>query len=738
MKKLTILVFASLLVVIGNAQPWFKRVDSVAVKINNKQLLFPWAGGLNFCQFSTIDLNQDGIKDLFVFDKTGFKISTYINNGTPGEVDYVFAPEYKDKFPPLEEWGLLVDYNCDGKEDIFAHANGGIAVYRNDSDPINGLKFTLITPLLKSRYSSSNYVNLYISSVDIPAISDIDGDGDLDVATFSIFGTFMEYHQNMSMETKGNCDTLDFKLATSCWGNFTENSFDNKINLNQACKVGLYSPNQIDPLQIQHSGSCEVCFDIDGDGDKDILIGGISSNNLTLVTNGGTSSNANMIAHDPAFPPSLPVDLTVFPCAYYLDVDNDGLDDLLVSPNAENASENFTSVLMYKNTGSSNGAEFTYIKNNFLQDQMIDVGEGAVPVFFDYDGDGLKDLLVSNYKYFSSVASQSKIALFKNLGTSSKPAFELVTRDFSALATLNIFNMIPAFGDLDGDGDLDMMIGDEVGRLHYFSNTPSAGVANFALSKVNYTDNTATIIDVGNYAAPQLIDLDRDNKLDLIIGASSGKITYYRNTGTINAPVFTKITSNLGDINVVRKSTFSITGYSIPYLYSDAGNYKLLVGSESGYLYYYNNIDGNLAGTFTLVDSSYQKIWEGSRTAPTGADINNDGLIDLAIGNYAGGLSLFYGQATNSTYSIQRNITSFNLYPNPVSDELTIELKNNNETVIISIIDMIGREIRQIETTDNLIKLNVSNLAPGVYLCKLRRNALWNNSLYQFQRFVIR
>src|SRR5882762_7790342 len=95
------------------AQPWFQRNDSVPVTISNYTLKLPWAGGLNFCQFYTIDLNQDGIKDLFVFDHCSnsiSKISTFINKGTANIPDYVYAPVYREKFPELHDWVIPADY----------------------------------------------------------------------------------------------------------------------------------------------------------------------------------------------------------------------------------------------------------------------------------------------------------------------------------------------------------------------------------------------------------------------------------------------------------------------------------------------------------------------------------------------------------------------------------------------------------------------------------------------------
>ena len=53
-----------------NAQHFsFLQNETLTVIENSDTLNNPWAGGLNFCQFSEIDLNLDGEKDLMIFDK---------------------------------------------------------------------------------------------------------------------------------------------------------------------------------------------------------------------------------------------------------------------------------------------------------------------------------------------------------------------------------------------------------------------------------------------------------------------------------------------------------------------------------------------------------------------------------------------------------------------------------------------------------------------------------------------
>ena len=202
-KKLLFFLIITLQYTVSNAQLGLERYDSVQVKVNGAFLKNSWAGGLNFGQFSTIDLNLDGIKDLVVFDRTGNKVNPYLNMGTPNQVDYKYAPKYAASFPPVHDWMLLADYNCDGKEDIFTYSIGGFSVYENISAVGVGLYFKLKTFYLKSHYSPLpiDYGALYVSAVDIPAITDVDNDGDLDVLTFDLLSsTRIEFHQNMTME----------------------------------------------------------------------------------------------------------------------------------------------------------------------------------------------------------------------------------------------------------------------------------------------------------------------------------------------------------------------------------------------------------------------------------------------------------------------------------------------------------------------------------------------------------
>ncbi|HEX8517055.1 MAG TPA: T9SS type A sorting domain-containing protein [Bacteroidia bacterium] len=887
------------------AQPFFQRFDSIEVKINSNTILNPWAGGLNFAQHSEIDLNMDGIKDLFTFDRTGNKVRTFINRGTPNTVDYKYDASYEDKFPGMREWCLLADYNNDGKEDIFTYSkiSGGFDVYLNTSSLSSGLQFQLVAIQQKSVFNPSRFntspasipdgtvnsswdgtsgsfasrginvvslvpsdwhmtsvcmninhtndddlivylvnpcgnkirlvknaggsgdnftktcfepivsnvigsagnntapfsgsyapeagtaawaaflacanpngawflnigdqasgntgtltdwaisfhspttafphglVNLYVSSVDIPALSDIDNDGDLDVVTFASGGTFLEYHQNMSMEFYGNADSLVYMLKNPCWGNAEEDPLDNDYTLHINCPyTNVSNPGiaqyEADQRSERHAGSCELCLDLDNDGDKEIVVGDVSFSNLTLLTNGGTPKSSNFIAVDTQFPmntsATLPVDLTLFPCAYYLDVNNDGLKDLIVTPNASgvNTTENFNSEVYYQNTGTAALPVFDYQQSNLLQDNMIEVGEGAYPVFFDYDNDGLKDLLIGNYGYFRQPLFEHKIALFRNTGTSTVPMFELITRDYDGFdgnttpfSSLGIVNMIPTFGDMDADGDEDMFIGGSDGKVHYFQNIAPAGtMAKFVIAQANFKNSAGRAIDVGDFASPQIFDVDNDGKKDLIIGGRNGKISYFHHSGspTASVPVLDSITNFFGQVKV-NQPGYTL-GYSHPFMFREGGFTKILAGSQLGYLRLYDHIDGNLSGAFTLVDSTYLGLREGERTAPSGADINGDGFLDLVVGNYQGGVSFFKGVASLTTSDDLgvENGWQVNIYPNPANNILNIVISNhirNNYT--LELFNTLGQKVFSEVTAATAFSLSTENLKAGVYVCKI-------------------
>lgn len=727
------------------AQFGFQRIDTITV-INGVPQNFAWAGGLDYPQFSNIDLNWDGTEDLFIFDRSCNKVLTFLHSGNVGVVEYVYAPQYEALFPEMTDWCLLVDYNCDGKKDIFTRTIGGGKVYKNIGDSGSGLVFELAKANLKAWiWGSESY--MYISSVDIPAIVDIDGDSDIDLLTFGVGGTTVEYQKNLSMETYGHCDSLLFETKNLCWGKFRESGTDNSVTLNETATYPCNSPLGGEeynlPDEREHAGSTLLALDMNNDGVMDLALGDISYPNMTLLMNGGTAPNQNsaMISQDAAFPSNTtPVNVDLHPAGFHVDIDNDGKRDLLVSPSSKIGSENRESVWYYDNTAADLAPVFNFMQNDFLQDHMIEVGSGALPVFFDHNGDGLKDLLVSNHGAYDTVTNSliSSIYYYQNTGTLQNPEFTFVTDDYQNISQLGLGNSLtfyPTFGDLDNDGDEDMILGEYTGYSYYFQNTGGAGNPAIFNTYSILNDNTATPIFESTYAYPHLVDLDRDNDLDLVMGKRSGKLSYYENTGNANVAIFTQVTTNLGDVDV--SEWWTTEGHSIPQFLDIENEYHLVLGSKVGSLHYYDNIEGNLSGSWNLVDSTLEDIYLGTFSAPAIADLTNDNRFEMVLGNQRGGVGL-YKSATFSDIGFEEiQLGDFTIYPNPSHGEIQVNLGNLNyknlQDIKIQLFDNSGRLVMEVQANANLMTLNAQGLAKGLYILKVSGSQLSASKKVLFQ-----
>lgn len=708
------------------AQPNMQRDSSILVKIAGSTLKFPWAGGLNFTNWGLIDLDADGFRDLVVYDKSGYKVRTFINDAIAGQASFTHNSTYQNKFPFLNSWFTTYDYNRDGLADVFTYSSGcgGIQAYKN----LGNLQFAVqgyYSPSCSNYYLSSTYssgsFNIPDNGIGIPGLTDMDGDGDMDIIVFDVTGSNVEYHENQSWDLYHNYDSLVFTMSDNCWGKFYEGMCSVQLDVCPYPKTHRSSERKTASDRTMHAGSGLVCFDADGDSLIDILEGDISCDSLYYMSNKGIRTDAHMVSFSTHYPPSKPVDISIFPCPFFLDVNNDNKRDLVVAP-GWTGSEDVNNQWLYLNAGTDNAPNFNYVRNNFLQQDMIDLGEGAFPTLFDYEGDGDLDMLVGNFGYYGSPTYTSSIAFFKNIGTTTVPSFSLITTDFANLSTLGSLNMAPTTGDLDGDGDADLLIGDNTGRFSYFTNTGGAGnpVVFSSTPTSDFGNGFLYQMDVGLKAYPQIIDLDRDGKLDVIAGNQAGKIYYYRNTGSVTTPSLTLTSSALGGVNVLQPACSSF-GNAMPYVFDDGGSYKMLVGSECGNLFLYHNIDGNLGGTFAQINATAFGIIEGEHTAPVVRDLNGDGRLDLLIGNYSGGLD-FYKGLSSTYYNVTEHLfdADLNVFPDPASDVVTITIQSQiNLPKQLQLIDITGRKIKEANLLSDQAELDLKDISNGIYFIRI-------------------
>ena len=154
-------------------------------------------------------------------------------------------------------------------------------------------------------------------------------------------------------------------------------------------------------------------------------------------------------------------------------------------------------------------------------------------------------------------------------------------------------------------------------------------------------------------------------------------------------------------------------------MYDYKGKYKLLVGSYGGNIFQYDSIDGNLSGKFNLLDSSFQNIYEGEKTALTLKDITNDDVLDMIIGNHCGGVSFWQGDdSTISSIPKYDALSDINLFPNPSTGifQITIpEIRN----LKIEVYNVLGDLVLTQSLHSKYGILDLNNVKNGIYLCKI-------------------
>ena len=655
----------------------------------------PWVGGLNACQFGRMDLNGDGKKDLLVFDRHGDKLICFLNKGDEGEIEYEYCDAYDNAFPRLNGWAVFADYDGDGREDIFTYSKGwaGMKVYRNVSEPGQPEFELAVGPYLTS-WQGGGEVNILATDADYPAIVDLDGDGDLDILTFGVLGTFIEKHLNLSMERYGSRDSLVFERTDLCWGRVGESEENNVMYLD-TCLFGYGL--KVDKDDFRHRGATICVRDLNGDGLLDLLLADVDYPGLTLLMNGGDTENARMVSQTEQFPPSTLVDLPSMPVPFFTDVNNDGLDDLLVSPFDPNpmASAGKESLWLYLNQGTNEVPDFQLYTKSFLQEEMLDFGIGAYPTAVDWDGDRLVDIVVGTI-------DGSRLIWLHNVGTPTDPAYyvEDFPLDFGTMTGL-----VPTFYDLDGDGRKELLVGTAEGRLMLYDHDGT-------LLDANYLHYNKT------WSAPCFYDVDMDGTADLVVGNSTGKLSFYKGNALAGDEFW-------GGVDVRDYST-SYYGYSVPSLFRLGDETLLAVGSESGKVFLFDGVAAEGETFFREVPERWNDLCEGMtssfgmRSAPMVCDLDGDGKQEVMVGNFAGGLQLFNAEIAINNIGISESQDDFNveIFPNPVSSQIHIVSKED-DIKTVTVVDLYGRRLMGQPVGAKEVTLEMSSLPEGVYLLVL-------------------
>ncbi len=688
---------------------------------NGRKQTLAWAGGFNNPQICIADLNNDGIKDMAVYDRVGRygSVKTFINTSSiAGNPAYEYRPEFAITFPLVVDYMKMEDYNRDGIPDLFHKGMGGVSVYKGYYNN-NKLHFTFYREL---RYNlpGSGLVNCYVAPIDIPAIGDVDKDDDLDVVTYDVVGTRMSFYRNCEKEDGLSKDSMRMCLKDECWGR-TLQLYERTMHLAQNC--GQWGVT----CKTTHAGNTVCLVDYDGDGDLDLFNGNVSFSDIQFLKNGRVEygkSIDTIIAQDTAWGSNngKKLQMSMMPIAHWVDMDNDGKKDMVFTPRLDNT-ENYKCVSYYRNTGSNTSPAFSFTTDSLLIQDMIDAGTGSVPTMYDYNKDGKLDLFVATEGYYqeSNGTLRARINYYENTSTSSVQSFELKNPDFLNLFTTNIRGTSLSFGDLDGDGVDDLVLGKGDGYISFYKNNASNNTMTPVYGFPTLLNDQFGTLDVGDYAAPFIYDLNKDGKNDLVVGSQMGNLYYFRNTTSGGLPSFFKVTDTLGGIKIFEEG--NVYTYVVPFIgkIDDSGKEYLLLGTQGGTVYRYDSITSTNFTKYNRLDSNYCYINVHQRAAPFVADIDNDGKKEMMIGSFSGGVVMYKQYFNVGIDNIASTKYKVDVYPNPASNNITIAWNAafTNGPVEVKLLSVTGQLVKRVTADLNAtsVQLDVANLAQGVYYC---------------------
>jgi hypothetical protein len=729
-KKWKLFVLSVLSSALAEAQFNYSIDQSIPVEINNQKLIMPWAGGLNAAHTNTLDLNGDNKEDLVLFDRTANKVITYLNQNS----QYVYAPDYESLFPAaVDQWLLLRDLNCDGKKDIFTSVSAGIVAFINTTKPGGTLSWrpynsnsqNIPRPLLTKGFSGN--INVKINAADIPAIDDVDGDGDLDILNFYFIGSgTVEYHQNFAIENTGQCDSLQLKRVSQNWGGFTE----------CACGIVAFEGGKtctelLTGGRTQHNGGKALLLvDINNDGAKDVFFSEETCSNLFLLNNVGTSS-APVFTALSSFPTANPLSLLTYPVPSFEDIDFDGLKDVIVSPNIsvrEYFGTNFqNSMLQFKNTGTQQSPQFSFIKSNFLQNEMIDLGDYSVPALFDYDGDGDQDLFVSNYV---KTSLSSQIYQFENIGTPASPSFKLVTENFFQFSALNGFNMKIQFADMNRDAKPDLVLS--------YTQRSNRSVKMFYLANASFDKFIVTdpIIKPIEFTFEEsenwlVVDVDQDGLNDILLGTSTGALEFWKNGGNTNFSL-----SNSSYLGIAPSTSRQNLTMAVADLDADGGA-DLIVANQEGILSIYDNFrtSSTANGITSIFNNKVTNQSEsrnlGGRVWPTIGNLYNTQQPSIIVGNTLGGLMVLKFEDA-AELPAEPEIT---IFPNPIQRATNKPINiRADRSMSVQFFSLLGQKMstNYFVPANEEYGINVNPLPAGIYIAQFT----WKGKIFT-KRFIV-
>lgn len=549
-------------------QEFHDRVDGVLRPM--------YDGGWEYAKPELVDIDDDGDLDLFVGTRNQ-SVVFYLNEGSTAIPAWNLVNHGLFDVGDVYTSPTFVDIDNDGDLDAFIGSwSGQIAFYRNDGDA-QWPQWTLVSLTYESIDAGAN-IN--------PVFADIDNDGDQDLFIGNDSGKIYHY------ENTGTAESPTFVLASDTYGGFNFGlacrprfvDIDNDGDLDLLPGVGfqiwfqentgtaesaIWTFRGLKYANLTTQGYCAPDFkDIDNDDDLDLIFGE-AFQGMGWLENIGTAASAtwatgeeNMVSLDFGYPNAMAV----------TDLDDDGDQDIVTS--GFNSGRGLVPIL---NQGTAS-------QPNWSLQTPVDATMSGAPAFCDIDNDGDQDLFVGR--------GNGSITYFQNNGTASSPVWVAGLDNYNAIDVGDTY-CVPTFGDLDGDGDFDLLCGRSDGKLVFIENTGSAASAVWGANQNDYAG-----IDLIGRSQPDLFDYDSDGDLDLFVGDKNGGLGYWENTGNATNATFALVTSqfqNWSFIDDVHPVMADMDADTDP---------DMLVGASMGGFLFFRNMGATADRYFNPVVSS--------------------------------------------------------------------------------------------------------------------------------------
>ncbi|MDN3669646.1 T9SS type A sorting domain-containing protein [Echinicola jeungdonensis] len=651
----------------------------------------PFVGGINSAQIQTMDTNGDGKKEWVLWDINARNILVFEKDGT----SFKHLPEMPHYFPEdIQGFLILKDFDNDGLNDLFTSSPFGIKAYQNAGIE-NGHP---IWKVAQDFLPLENGSNIQANNLDIPALQDIDEDGDLDLVTFNYAeGDYLDYFKNTSMERKGQADIDGFAPSKVRWGNF-EFCGCGYFSFGQTCdgdpinKVLSQSENQA----TKHFGGHSILLkDFNKDGLLDLLMGQDECNILYFLPNAGTNetpifnsfyTNLPGLAHFPQFP--------IYHVAHSIQ------DQLIITSNTSSttisAGINFRKSLIQLENQNGTWQEVT---DRFLQEQMIDLGENSRPHF---KGNHLTGELVVTTNNLVGGESVGQASLFHL----NQASLQLEENDYLSLSSLHMTEL--QYLEIPSPGKGILLSGVETEdhapkrKLFWFS-----GDNLDDLTEISVPGISLGILDHFEYY------LEGENHYLLLARQTGELIRFQVETG--KTPKLTLLDRSYLDF----RDNPASRNLSVKVI-RKGNQLNLYAVDQEGILSYIPNFTQSNATKqsqiLKLKDESLTETRFGRHTWISAIPNAFDGKTDLILGNTAGGLIYLKDISSSQPFDSE---TNFHLFPNPTKRNTKILSNMDGPFRVINTVGQVLLVFTPLEA--GIAKeIDTLGLPHGIYFIQLR------------------